>query len=282
MSDEIEEKIFFVMGVPKSGTTWVQMLLAAHPEIQCRSEDQFSFFSRQIPNLLDQYNRVIKKIDQDTARQDQIYQYNEADAKNCMKFLILRALLKGTGGNQNIQMIGTKDNGILNNVELFKQLFPKAKFVNVIRDPRDIAVSSWFHNLRVEENFTERAKNFETWCHTVARLWKKDLLQASNSFQYSPERIHWIKYEDLHTEPAATSKTLFDFLQVSTEPTVIDQALRETDFTAVSFMNNEKGGTKNPFFRKGMPGDWKNHIDAPLCEHMKNELSDVMAFFKYE
>jgi hypothetical protein len=37
----IDRQFFFVIGMPKSGTTWLQLLLDAHPEIQCHGESQF-------------------------------------------------------------------------------------------------------------------------------------------------------------------------------------------------------------------------------------------------
>jgi len=36
-----ERRFFFVCGAPKSGTTWLQRVLDAHPQVQCSGEGHF-------------------------------------------------------------------------------------------------------------------------------------------------------------------------------------------------------------------------------------------------
>ena len=36
-----EKQLLFVCGAPKSGTTWLQRVLDAHPQIQCSGEGHF-------------------------------------------------------------------------------------------------------------------------------------------------------------------------------------------------------------------------------------------------
>ena len=39
---------FFVLGVPKSGTTWVQKALDSHPQLLCRGEGKFMTFRKEL------------------------------------------------------------------------------------------------------------------------------------------------------------------------------------------------------------------------------------------
>jgi hypothetical protein len=39
-----ERQLFFVGGAPRSGTTWVQHVLASHPDVSCRGEGHFLHF----------------------------------------------------------------------------------------------------------------------------------------------------------------------------------------------------------------------------------------------
>ena len=36
-----ERQLFFIGGAPRSGTTWLQLLLDCHPEVSCRGEGLF-------------------------------------------------------------------------------------------------------------------------------------------------------------------------------------------------------------------------------------------------
>ena len=42
----MQPNLFFVLGAPKSGTTWLQYLLNAHPNISCRGEGLFHRFGK--------------------------------------------------------------------------------------------------------------------------------------------------------------------------------------------------------------------------------------------
>src|SRR5579862_4624848 len=59
--DDLRRKqVFFVGGAPKSGTTWLQLLLNAHPDISCSGEGHFP--NKLLPGLaktLKQHNNAI-------------------------------------------------------------------------------------------------------------------------------------------------------------------------------------------------------------------------------
>jgi hypothetical protein len=44
-----QKQLFFVGGAPKSGTTWLQLMLNGHPEISCTGEGHFP--DRLLPAL---------------------------------------------------------------------------------------------------------------------------------------------------------------------------------------------------------------------------------------
>ena len=49
--------VFFVCGAPKSGTTWLQHILDAHPEVTCSGEGHFiQRFSEPMAQVMRDYN----------------------------------------------------------------------------------------------------------------------------------------------------------------------------------------------------------------------------------
>jgi hypothetical protein len=62
-------KYFLITGMAKSGTTWVQRICRAHPEMHCRAEDQFTKFWSRIQTLVNDYNELIQLRDRERDNQ---------------------------------------------------------------------------------------------------------------------------------------------------------------------------------------------------------------------
>jgi hypothetical protein len=276
---DLESKLFFVLGHPKSGTTWIQMLLNAHPNICCRPEDQFHFFIKGIPVLLDKYNGIIRENNRRTAQQG-LTLYNDEDALQALKMLVMRALFKGFD-QSGIDLVGTKDNSIIPHLGLYATLFPKSKFVFVVRDPRDIAVSSWFHNIRVEDNFLGRAGSMQAWAKNTAKLWKGTVSKVLTESENMKNRLFHIRYEDLHVNPLDTLTRLLSFLSADHSQEVVGECIEKSSFSNLT--GGREQGTENQasFFRKGITGDWKNHLDPADVSSFYKEAPDEMKYFNY-
>jgi hypothetical protein len=56
--------VFFACGAPKSGTTWLQRVLDAHPEISCSGEGHFiDRFSAPLAEVVREYNRHLGVVE---------------------------------------------------------------------------------------------------------------------------------------------------------------------------------------------------------------------------
>src|SRR5271165_1152668 len=56
----LKKQIFFIGGPFKSGTTWLQLMLNAHPQIACRGEGHFT--NRMMPAFNDAYGQYANLI----------------------------------------------------------------------------------------------------------------------------------------------------------------------------------------------------------------------------
>ena len=141
-------------------------------------------------------------------------------------------------------------------------------------------------------------------------LWKKWLGKARGLFggakpdaasqgfstflrQYTPEWLDhvstWLtrnptavlRYEDLKHDPQATLSQLFDRLEVTVEPEIIQQALDIFDFKQLS---QRKVGEEDSssFFRKGIVGDWENHFTAEDLEFFQHQAMATMKQAGYD
>ena len=139
-----ERPVFLVNGLHKSGTTWVQQILNAHPKAACRTEDMFVKISEGLKEVFHRYNQIIAEEDRRRAKQG-IDGFDLDDVLACYYFMIRRALAKAPA---EAEWSGIKDN--LLNADAFLTYVPRSRVIHVIRDPRDLAVSSWASNIRLD------------------------------------------------------------------------------------------------------------------------------------
>ncbi len=275
--------VFFVTGVPKSGTTWVQMMLNCHHQIFCRPEDKFCGCLKGIAQLLDGYNRLIDQANQNTAHQKDMYLFDATDRIYCFKWLVTRALLKYSKAGKPVTHVGTKDNGIIGNPDIYVQSFPEAKFIGVLRNPKDVAVSSWFNNLRVEPNFTERSGgDLAVWAKKVVFTWGTHIKKMSSAFEDRPDQLLWVRYEDLLSDTTATVTAMLNFLNVRSDLAEIQNIIEENRFSNLSSGRKQGQEDPNHFFRKGISGDWKNHLAPDVWNEITIDVQDLMGHLLYE
>ena len=147
-----------------------------------------------------------------------------------------------------------------------------AKYIYVMRNPKDVCVSYWHHqNVRSKVtsinhlNFDEYVSNFfsdgirwGSWFNHVLGWWKhKD---APN--------ILFMKYEDLNHDPHTSVHTVAEFVGIEgvTEELVQEVVCKSSFLSMKSDKTCQSGPgqifSKGEFFRKGQVGDWKEHFSA--------------------
>jgi hypothetical protein len=153
--------IFFVLGVGKSGTTWLQRMLDQHPEILCKGEGWF--FGREIrperfkvPNAIGQrvqpaslYNALAEDeylrlwLERTAWTRDEDVEKQLADLTREAVRLFLTKKLSTSGKS----IVGDKSPLLSQGtVKEIGNIFPDAKVIHIIRDGRDRAVS-WMHHI---------------------------------------------------------------------------------------------------------------------------------------
>ena len=142
-------------------------------------------------------------------------------------------------------------------------MFPRAKFIHIIRDGRDCATSAWFHNRRV--NAPEFAGKFPTigpFLAYFAGVWADAMKKGANFAAAAPDRCLAVRYEDLIAEPIATLGQAIGFLGGAHDPSLLEACHREAGFEKLSGGRPRGLEDRNSFFRLGIPGNWRTHFDA--------------------
>ena len=267
---------FFVFGLPKSGTTWLQMLLDAHPAISCPGEHQLSHFLEALPTLINDYNIVLQEIDRRTANQGATLFGND-DLLALTRAIADRCIESGARRKQ-AAIAGIKDNTLVGHLDLFRQLYPEAQFLCMVRDPRDTALSSWHHNNRVEPGFRKRAPDFPDWAAQTWTRWcdfyRTAIERAAKASESSAVSI--LRYEDLLGPGRdATLAAVLAQLGAAQDAATIDRLFAATE------LGRLRQGAAAPFFRAGRAGSWRSAAETAALPPMPPEMQALLTHFGY-
>jgi hypothetical protein len=171
-----------------------------------------------------------------------------------------------------------------------------AKYIYVARNPKDAAVSLYYHMLNekymdetvkfswnyfIDDYFIKSPDNeciFGSWFDHTLEWWKhKD---ASN--------ILFIKYEDMKKDLRSSVVKIAQFMGHQLDDDVIDRITEKSTFDSMkaSPLANPDGSDviKNtfkenatPFLRKGTVGDWRNHFSDEQSLKYDEEYAKRMA-----
>ncbi|XAR51618.1 Desulfoglucosinolate sulfotransferase [Bertholletia excelsa] len=158
------------------------------------------------------------------------------------------------------------------------------KIVYVTRNPKDVVVSLWhFVNERKEaldlpltpleeifENFCRGLHPYGPFHDHVLRYWKESVKR--------PEKILFLKYEEMKKDPAGEVRKLAKFLGRNLEREEVEKVLWRCSLERLKNLEVNKNGEEpwvkipeKAYFRLGVVGDWKNS----LSKEMEEKLDEI-------
>lgn len=270
---------FFVSGYPKSGTTYLQMLLDAHPAINCPSEQSLVHLAKPLTRLARSYRTTIEGMDRRTGGQGVRF-----DSRGFVAATLRAAIahLMESGAGEGTTHCGINDNTMALNGETIAQLMPRARFVFIVRDPREIALSLWHHKRRTEPGFAEAGTTIEEISDFVARTWSSQMMRFDGFRRRWPRRSHLVRYEDLRgTGRDQHLEAVLAFLGASAAHPVLAGMWQATDFAALRERERERDGADAGFFRSGRTESWRGELSPAGRAAIDSGAAGAMALFGY-
>jgi hypothetical protein len=267
----------FVVGCAKSGTTWMMNLLNGHPQMVVKGEGRFTW--RMVPFLA----QAFKAFNEDQVKHcsDASTYLRDIDLLLCARQLIDITLFRyvETSGKQalSVSVVGDKTPQHAISIPMLNEIYPGAKFIHILRDPRDAAASGWHHfgpdSKKEREDYL---------CYFVREVWPLSVLTAREASKTIPGQYLELRYEDLHREEPYQVRRCLDFLGVDASPTAIEACMAEGDFKKRS--NGRERGVADPkaFYRRGVTGDWVNHLSPERAAAFCAPVADLMRSCGYD
>ncbi len=264
------ETLFFCFGPPKSGTTLLQRILDTHPEVACPSEHQFAFLHNGFATLFNNYHNLLQTVDKRTGRQGATV--IDPDTMTRIFTYSIRAIIRHAARGKPI--MGANDNTILKNLDLYARLFESPPMIAIFRNPIDVGISSWHHNLRLAEEEGPEHKElvmkyggFEGWLKQTAR-WFTNGVDAFKSYTEKHDNTLLVRYEDLVSNKTTVLEQIFTFLGASTHSDIIGNIVEATSFTSMKNSSSRPG-----FFRMASTTFGAGEVSDSL----RVEIADIAA-----
>jgi hypothetical protein len=280
----LSRQLFFICGAPKSGTTWLQRLLDAHPQIMCAGEGHFTDkIAQPLAQLFDEYNRHYQLV---TERVYQGRPYYRPLGKESYIYLIVAIAcltMAQRGLNNHTRCVGDKTPRYCLFLDMLREIFPRAKFLHIIRDGRDTAVSVLHHANRagIKDVLVQGSEPYYKQISMAALAWKQNVRIATQFGEKQPEITFDTRYEALLNDTESELKRILSFLTVDDSVDTVRACIEEASFKKWS--GREQGDeAKDSFFRKGIAGDWPNYFDDKALGLFQKETGDLLEKLGYE
>ena len=263
---------FFVVGSARSGTTLLRLMLNAHPAVSVPPESRF------VVELW----RGSEEVDAETtlAALSRHRQFASWD----LPIEAVRTQLARTGTVRYADVMeaayrafahlrgkprwGDKTPRYVEHVPLLARLWPRARFVHLVRDGRDVALSYAdvpFGPKRVAES---------------AALWATRVsLGVVHGRALGPDRYLEMRYEELVARPEDRARTLCDFLELDFDARMLDYARRARDAVLPRAARYNPHVTEPP---RTDTRSWQHDMPPEHVEVFEAIAGDVLAMLGYE
>ena len=207
----------FVVGMPRSGTTLVEQILASHSDIFGAGE------LGVIPSRIQGLNRWERHTGSGRRYPDCVDDISLEATQGIADGILKELKELAEDDKPNAKHVVDKLPHNFENIGLIKFLFPNAKIISVRRDPRDIAISNYFTDYQAKHGGMGFAYDL-TW---IGEQLADHNLMMHHWDQVFPNEILTVNYENVVENTEASARRMLDYIGVDWQPQVL--AFNELD-----------------------------------------------------
>lgn len=186
---------------------------------------------------------------------------------------------------------------ILKSHECFDPRYPRV--IHIVRDPRDVAVSFYYYNLKVRvlpdgysmDKFVDRflAANIVDWADRLGS-WE-DHTRSWLCMRRGKSNYCLIRYEDLVANPARELARTAPLLQMDLTPARVERAIHLSSASHMRSLEQKQSKkwvtTKDsrqdiPFVREAKAGGWREHLSEASVSKIEQAWGATMQELDYE
>ena len=279
--------LVFVVGCPRSGTTMLERMLDAHPDVAMAHETHW----------ITKHDKPRRDLTRDGCLRadtlDQLYADHRfvrmappreqveawmADGPLTYRAFVAR-VYEAYGIGRGKAVVGDKSTGgYLRNLDRLRTVCPDSRIVHLIRDGRDVCLS-----MRRWPKAKRAAGRFGLWdidpVATTAAWWQWHVRAGlEHGRKLGAGVYHEVRFEALVSEPAAECASLCEYLEIPSDASMAEFYLGRSE--------PESGGSANAAWLPPTPGlrDWRTQMaesDVEMFEAIAGETLSDLGYDRY-
>jgi hypothetical protein len=261
------ERMVFVLGCPRSGTTWVQRLLSCHPRV--RTGQESNLFIDSIGLQLRRWRRGLSLKERSGV--GLACYFTEPEMLELLREFMLKLLQRMLGSVKDGEIFvdKTPDHALYLS-EIFEML-PASRIIHVIRDPRDVVASL----IAASRGWASESLWAPRSAREGAKLWMKSVDTVRKTVKNTrSKQLLQVRYEDLYDSGIPTLRRIAEFVGLVWTEEEMLEVLKANRFA--SGVNGNQPSIPlsgqaalafgprvidpEGFLRKGKPGSWKSDL----------------------
>jgi hypothetical protein len=291
MSEASQTPVPFVVGVGRSGTTMLRLMLDAHPQLTIPPETHF------VPDLIEMFESVPVTPDMVYERlvEDRRWEDFHLDAEALRARLetvepfdiepALRTFYELYAEKEGKPRWGEKTPNYVDRMAQISAVLPEARFIHLIRDGRDVAMSRIKRSLKDPPPMAR-----------VARNWKRRIKRAQREGAKLDHYLE-LRYEDLVMDTEGVLRQICEFIELEFDSAMLTYYERAEE--RMSEMAHDLKPVDGKPLRPGEErmqahkmtqeppspdaiGRWRKRMDAADLETFERVAGDLLADLGYE
>ena len=267
--DQVKDRLFFIVGCGRSGTTLLKTILNAHPNVSIPHETFFfnSIARGDIHSEVRPQTRIQKIVSCWWIREMNVTEegLREALGDRCPTWPNLLVALLCETTDHEATRIGEKTVGHLLFVDQLLKLYPSCRVIQIIRDPRAVLAS--FRSSSVGSSFAAK----------IIRDWSK-AIEVDRQHQ-TRSRYSRIRFEDLLLDTRGTLEQLCEFLELPFSESMLEFHNRQDK--GFSDLQPHHQNTTKKIFTSGIDA-WQSKLSRSSVALLEHYLGASMCELGYE
>lgn len=276
---------FAVFASAKSGTTWVQHMLSAHPEAHCGETRALGdYLSTENPSgihiSLEKFVGLLARHSNPPVAFHERHAYHRTLLWNLMD-TIAETALRATGGRKRVY--GEKITPFLGTgmqvVEGLAEYHPGLRFIHLVRDGRDVIVSGFVQRSTARvarggadadehRDLLERRRVSEAEFVFFRDLWIESVRAGMAARERFPAWL-LVRYEAMLEDPAREVRRMLEFIGLDASEASVRTCVEAGRFERLSGGRTRGQEDRSSFFRKGEAGDWQAWLTDEQVERFQ-------------